>query len=321
MASMEITKRTSRARLRDVMRGGNNFSRNSLVQETGLSAQTVNRILNDMLQSGEAQSAQTIQGQREVTRYSLDFSFRLFLCLHLESRVLRWFISDVSGQRLEEKELLCQDSVLDTLHTLLPQIKQRFPRLAAIAMSYGGMMRFGTVMGRFGQHTELYGVNLQTELTTQTGLPAVVERDIILAATGCAQSSETAQIVCIYLGETGIRAGAIWNGQPLRGASDFAGELHYLPIKNNLHYVENGFTDANLTAYYMQVVRSYAALYNPSVMILYENSLLENKIEDIRRICTRTLPEQAIPQLIVSKNFVRDCEAGLLTQARTLVEK
>lgn len=318
---MEITKQTSRSRLRDVMRGGNHFSRNSLVQETGLSAQTVSRILNDMLQSGEAQIAQTTQGQREVTRYSLDFSFRLFLCLHLEAHVLRWFISDVSGRRLEEDELLCQDSVLDTLHTLLPQIQQRFPRLAAIAMGYGGMMQFGAVKGRFGQHTELQEVNLQTDLTTQTGLPAVVERDIMLAAIGYAQSSETAQIVCIYLGQTGIRAGAVWNGQPLRGASDFAGELHYLPIKNNLHYINSNFADADLTSYYMQVVRAYAALYNPSAIILYENPLLENKIEDIRRICARTLPEQAVPQLIPSPDFIQDCDAGLLMRVRALVEK
>ena len=55
-----------------------------------------------------------------------------------------------------------------------------------------------------------------------------------------------------------------------------------------------------MVAYYMQVIRAYAALLNPDRVVLYDDPLISGKAERIRNACAQTLPPQALPVIELS---------------------
>ncbi len=324
MADTGGIKRQNAALLRKTIGDGREYSKNKLTQKTGLSFPTVSRIVDEMVETGEMRETGVAAstGGRCARKYARDPAFRLFLCLRLEGRSLCWFISDLADERLEQDTMLCEDGVLQTIDTLLMRVKARYPRLAAVSMGFAGTMRDGKVTEAF-DYPELRGVSLKTYLYERAGVPCAAARDMQVVAAGYAarQPQPPRAAVCIYIGPAGIGSAIVLDGKVWRGASGFAGELHYLPIRNNLEYAKTHFAGADMVAYYMQVIRAYAALLNPDRVVLYNDPLLEGKTGRIRRACAQTLPPQALPEIVLSSAFAKDYEAGLLALARKLMEE
>lgn len=324
MADAGNLKQVNTGLLRRVMRDSGAYSKNKLARETGLSFPTVSRIVDELAETGEicALGAAASTGGRCAQQYALDPAFRLFLCLRLEKRTLRWFICDLAGNRLAEEQTDCRDGVLQTFGTLLTRVRARYPRLAAVSFGLSGTLQQGTVTEMFG-YPELRGVSLSAFLKENLELPAVALRDMQAVALGhVARSTKKPRaVVCVYLGVNGIGSSLALDGRVWEGTSEFAGELHYLPIENNLAYAETQFAGADMVTYYAQVIRSYAALVNPDRVVLYDNPLLGGKIDRIRRVCEQTLPRQAVPEIERSDEFEQDYDAGLLALARGLTEE
>lgn len=324
MADAGKLKQVNTGLLRRAMRDGGAYSKNELARQTGLSFPTVSRIIDELAESGEIQElgAAASTGGRCAQQYALDPAFRLFLCIRLEKRTMRWFVCDLAGSRLADEQTECRDGVLQTLGTLLTQVRARYPRLAAVSFGLSGTLQQGTVTEMFG-YPELRGVSLNAFLKENLELPTVVLRDMQAVVLGHAVRSrqKPRAVVCIYLGDTGIGSSLALDGRVWGGASEFAGELHYLPIKNNLEYAKTHFAGADMVAYYMQVIRAYAALVNPDRVVLYNNALIDGKIDRIRRACEQTLPRQAVPAIERSDEFEQDYDAGLLALARGLTEE
>lgn len=324
MADAGRLKQVNMTLIREAMRGGGEHSKNELARRTGLSFPTVSRIVDDLVEAGEAKETGTAAstGGRCAKQYALDPAYRLFLCLRLEGRRLSWFVCDLNGTRLEQEEAESTNGILHDIDTLAMRVKARYPQLAAAAMGYDGPLQNGVAAGSVS-HPELRGVSLQAHLEHSFGLPVAVERDMYLVSVGCCCRRKQAPkaLVCVYLGRSGIGAGAAIGGKAFHGANGFAGELHYLPIKNNLEYAKSHFAGADMVAYYMQVIRAYAALLNPDRVVLYDDPLISGKVERIRNACAQTLPPQALPVIELSREFTQDYEAGLCALALGLVEE
>ena len=323
MADAGQLKNINTSLVRRALRGGGAKTKNDLAKETGLSFPTVGRTVDALVQTGEANAvgAGESTGGRCAQRYALNPAFRMLLCLRLEAHQIRYTVRDLAGAAVESGQAPC-GGVLQTLDTLLMRVRARYPQLGGIALGIDGSVREGTVCECFG-YSELRGVNLSAYLSDKAGVPAVAVRDMHIVASGhyarCAHKPRA--LVCVYLGAAGMGASLNIDGRPFEGAGSFAGELHYLPIKNNLEYAKTHFEGADMVAYYMQVIRAYAALVNPDRVVLYENSLLAGRAERVRRACAQTLPEQAMPEIEVSHDFEEDYEEGLLTCARELLEE
>lgn len=324
MADAGRLKQENTRLLRAAMQNGINYSKNELARQTGLSFPTVSRIVDELVKEGELREtgAAASTGGRCAKQYARDPAFRLFLCMRLEGRRLYWFVSDLADTRLEQDTVECREGILQTIDTLLMRVRARYPRLAAVSMGFAGTMKDGKVAEAFG-YPELRGVSLKAYLSERAGVPVAAARDMQVVAAGYAARSKhpPRAAACIYLGQAGIGAAVVLDGRVWCGASDFAGELHYLPIKNNLEYAQTRFAGADMTAYYMQVIRAYAALLNPDRVVLYENELLAGKVDRIRYACRQKLPAQAMPEIEVSDAFEQDYAAGLLAMAQEIMEE
>lgn len=315
MADNAQIRRENAALLRESLRGGE-YSKNELAHRTGLSFPTVGRIVDDMVSRGEAaergEAAST--GGRCAMRYALVPDFRLYLCLRLENRRLHWNVRDIDGAAVERGEMQCGDDILSDLDTLLMRVRARYPQLAAAAMGFAGPMRDGSITEAF-EPPELRGVNLKKHLSDILGLPAAAKRDMQLVAAGYAARHDAHTAVCIYIGHAGMGAGMVLNGRVWSGAHGFAGEIHYLPIENNLEYARDHFEGADMTAYCTSVVRTLAALLDPECIVFYSDPLFEGITGRVRDACAASLPAQAMPEIALSGEWMEDYEAGLFATA------
>lgn len=252
MADAGLLRQENTALLRRAMQDGV-FSKNELARQTGLSFPTVGRIIDDMVERGEAREAGVAAstGGRCAMRYELDMHYRLFLCLRLEQDTLHWFVCGLDGVPLEQGEETCPGDVRELLDTLLMRVRARYPQLASVAFGFAGAMHDGVVMECFG-YPELRGVSLSTHLHDKSGLPSAAARDMQIVAAGYAAQCSPAPraAVCIYIGRMGAGAGIVLDGKVWSGAAGFAGELHFLPIEHNMEYAQTHFADADMTAVY-----------------------------------------------------------------------
>ena len=322
MADAGLLRQENTALLRRAMQDGV-FSKNELARQTGLSFPTIGRIIDDMVERGEAREAGVAAstGGRCAMRYELDMHYRLFLCLRLEQDTLHWFVCGLDGVPLEQGDETCPGDVRELLDTLLMRVRARYPQLASVAFGFAGAMHDGVVMECFG-YPELRGVSLSTHLHDKSGLPSAAARDMQIVAAGYAAQCSPAPraAVCIYIGRMGAGAGIVLDGKVWSGAAGFAGELHFLPIEHNMEYAQTHFADADMTAYMAQVICACGALINPDRVVLYTDPLFRNRVEDIRAACARMLPPHAVPEIELSRTFTEDYDRGLFTMARDLME-
>ena len=212
MADAGLLRQENTALLRRAMQDGV-FSKNELARQTGLSFPTVGRIIDDMVERGEAREAGVAAstGGRCAMRYELDMHYRLFLCLRLEQDTLHWFVCGLDGVPLEQGEETCPGDVRELLDTLLMRVRARYPQLALVAFGFAGAMHDGVVMECFG-YPELRGVSLSTHLHDKSGLPSAAARDMQIVAAGYAAQCSPAPraAVCIYIGRMGAGAGIVY---------------------------------------------------------------------------------------------------------------
>lgn len=323
MADAGEIKNINTKLIRRMFKQNKTLSKNTLSRETGLSFSTINRLVDRLVEAGELveMGAGNSTGGRCAQLYALNPMFQVTLSLRLEAAELKWFVTDLTGYCLESKTESCESGVLKTIEELIRSVQIRYPQLGAIAMGVAGTVNHGIVTEPFG-YEELRGVDLSAYIRQISSLPTAIEGDMFVASMGyCAGCREVPKAaVCIYIGQLGIGGGLVIGGNVWRGASEFAGELHYLPIEKNFEYVETKFDGADMVAYYGKIIRSYAALVNPDRVVLYENEFIAGKADAIRREFSFCLPPQAIPQLEVSRNFDGDYQLGLASIASDLLE-
>ncbi len=308
--------------VRGALKDGRVWSKNDLARETGLSFPTVSRTVDQLMELGEIQAAGAAAstGGRCAQRYVRNAQFRVMLCAILSGGKLRFSVYDLSGTILEQGDVEPATDTLSMLDTLASGVRQQYPQLGGFSLGLDCAVQDG-VVDMDAPYPELRGVDLSKRLLAACGVPCAVEQDVHFAALGCCMQEVEQIVVCIHLGVSGMQACLVADGKPFAGAAGFAGALHHLPIKNNLEYARNGFSGADMTAYYMQVIRAYAALVNPSRVVLYDNPLLDGRLARIRHACTQTLSAQIVPEIVCSQDFDKDYQAGLYRRVRELTEE
>lgn len=323
MANAGELKNINRSVIRQTIRAKGTMSKNELARETGLSFPTISRAVDSLVSEGELleKGVGDSTGGRCAKLYAVNPLFRVILSFSLEADEIRWFVSDLSDTCIEQGTALCSADILNDIGTLILRIQARYPQLGAVAMGIAGNVCDGVVMESFG-YGELRGVNLSAYLHHKSGLPSVAEGDMKIVATGfwarCSPPKKAP--VCLYLGKMGIGGCIVIDGHPWRGTSAFAGELHYLPIEHNLEYAKTHFRGVDIVDYYSRIIASYIALWNPDRVILYQNELIDGKIDEIRKRSVQNLPPHVIPQIELSYGFEEDYRRGLFVFGDRLLD-
>jgi predicted NBD/HSP70 family sugar kinase len=122
---------------------------------------------------------------------------------------------------------------------LVTSMRNQLPagtRIAGIGAAVPGQVRVNDGVVRFAPHLNWIEAPFGPMLSQLTGLPVLVDNDASLATLaertyGSAKGAR--HVVSLFAGSGGIGGGVIVDGQQLRGATGYAGELGHMQISNS----------------------------------------------------------------------------------------
>lgn len=300
------------------------ITKSDIAKYTGLSFPTVSTVIEHLIYKNEVNEVgvEDSIGGRCAKKYSLNPMYVVSLLLYLEGNKLNWIVSDFCRNKIASGNLNCKDRILEEMNEIIYSIKSSYSQLASIVIGVASNVNNGKIMSHI-EYKELQGVNITEYFEEKYGIPVIIENDMNIAIRGYwdrHSSNDIEVVVNIYIGDNGMGASMIINGKVLKGKSNFAGELHYLPIcDDNIKYAKEGFGESDIVEYYGKVIQSYVSLINPNLIVLYNNVYIKGKLEDIKNYCKVRIPEEAMAKIILSDEFKDDYEFGLSMIASELI--
>ena len=300
------------------------ITKSDIAKYTGLSFPTVSTVIEHLIYKNEVNEVgvEDSIGGRCAKKYSLNPMYVVSLLLYLEGNKLNWIVSDFCRNKIASGNLNCKDRILEEMDEIIYSIKSSYSQLASIVIGIASNVNNGKIMSHI-EYKELQGINITERFEEKYGIPVIIENDMNVAVRGYwdrHSSNDIEVVVNIYIGDNGMGASMIINGKVLKGKSNFAGELHYLPIcDDNIKYAKEGFGESDIVEYYGKVIQSYVSLINPNLIVLYNNVYIKGKLEDIKNYCKVRIPEEAMAKIILSDEFKEDYEFGLSMMASELI--
>lgn len=300
------------------------ITKSDIAKYTGLSFPTVSTVIEHLIYKNEVNEVgvEDSIGGRCAKKYSLNPMYVVSLLLYLEGNKLNWIVSDFCRNKIASGNLNCKDRILEEMDEIIYSIKSSYSQLASIVIGVASNVNNGKIMSHI-EYKELQGINITERFEEKYGIPVIIENDMNIAIRGYwdrHSSNDIEVVVNIYIGDNGMGASMIINGKVLKGKSNFAGELHYLPIcDDNIKYAKEGFGESDIVEYYGKVIQSYVSLINPNLIVLYNNVYIKGKLEDIKNYCKVRIPEEAMAKIILSDEFKEDYEFGLSMMANELI--
>jgi predicted NBD/HSP70 family sugar kinase len=215
------------------------LSRVELARATGLSAQTVSNICRRLLDNGLAREAGTISSGSGKPRRLLQVNAdaRYAVGVHLDPAVVTLVVLDLLGRVVARAQRPTPEAA-DPDHTLFEMSESinklisdaAVPRDQVLGLGIAAPGPIDVASGMVIAPPELSGwgrVPLRDYLIETTGLPVLLDKDVIAAAvaerwTGAA--ANTSNFLFFYLG-TGSGMGVVVDDVVLRGFSGNAGEV------------------------------------------------------------------------------------------------
>lgn len=300
------------------------ITKSDIAKYTGLSFPTVSTVIEHLIDKNEVNEVgvEDSIGGRCAKKYSLNPMYAVSLLLYLEGNKLNWIVSDFCRNKIASGNLNCKDRILEEMNEIIYSIKSSYSQLASIVIGVASNVNNGKIMSHI-EYKELQGINISEYFEEKYGIPVIIENDMNVAVRGYLDrhsSNDIEVVVNIYIGDNGMGASMIINGKVWKGKSNFAGELHYLPIcDDNIKYAKEGFGESDIVEYYGKVIQSYVSLINPNLIVLYNNVYIKGKLEDIKNYCKVRIPEEAMAKIILSDEFKEDYEFGLSMMASELI--
>ena len=290
-----------------------------LRDRTGLSVVTVNKILRDLLESGEILPGEitTSGGGRPAKTYRFNALHRLLLLVTCfrrgGSEIAGYSVHDLFGECLERREELL--SAVPSTHTEefrqgISVYQKRFPRLAMIGMCMpseriGG--RMAAVLRR-----DPFSQKLALTMEKWFGVPLFFETDINAATLGCFKRHPEHDFVAgvVLVPGRAPSCGFCHHGEVLRGRNGLAGEVRYFPMYENQGVLPSDPQAADDLA--VRTLRAVSCVLNPGLVVVYAESIRKGLDQRLRHQLTSPGEQALQPQIEQNVQMREDIISGML---------
>jgi len=254
-----------------------------LAAETGLSQTTVGQLIDKMRRSGLVRDAgqQASSGGRPAASWSLKDSAWTSLALAIEGEALSWALFDAFGAKADEGKAPVRSDPLEEALSLSADLgkaaRARSGSLSALAVGVPAAVKDGRVLT--GDFLEAWaGKNLEELFGESSGLAAIVENDLNAIALGYlryagSKGRPVESLAYVHFNEGScIGSGLVLDGRVFRGASNYAGEVGFLPmgdgrlLEDVMYSAQTGdedYVDAVVIA-----LRTINCVVNPALIVL-----------------------------------------------------
>ncbi|MFD6210463.1 ROK family protein [Peribacillus sp. NPDC060253] len=283
-----------------------------LSQKLDISFPTVSKMIVQMEKSGEVLvvGLDKSSGGRRAHRYAYNPEHMLGMSILLEKEETACTIFNCFGEVKEQgvhKSIIHDD--LDSLKRLIGDTLAQFPEICAIAIGVPGSVENGRIIYIPG-YEKFLNLDLQSCLEETFTIPVVLENDMNAAILGYHNRTEKFQekqsIVYIYLGHNGPGAGLLINGDVVRGSSFFTGEISFVPLYDDLNFLQavkqekeskKGESIESLS----RLIASMTAIINPHAVIFSKAEVSVEMLNRLKKESAKYVPMKHLPNFALSE--------------------
>ena len=293
-----------------------------ITSATGLSHATCNTLLNELVATGEVLELDKDlnSGGRPAQRYQYNAEFSNVISLYIDNDnnkpVIRYAVFNLIGIILEEnqinKETVDYEIIEDVIGTLL----QRHSAVKAIGIGIPGVVLKERFINSCDVET-LTNCPLAEKLENRFGVNVVLENDMNASAIGYYgeqdYKEEASMAIVTFIKDNLPGSGIIVDGHILRGNTNFAGEIGFLPYGVSQAKQKELLSDSNTAfPFVIKSLCSLIAIINPETIILTGSLLAESMLEEINKCCEECIPKEHMPHIVFKKSIHNYYLKGLM---------
>ncbi|HEY5525606.1 MAG TPA: ROK family protein [Clostridium sp.] len=280
---------------------------------TGLSVATCNTILNELATRGEilevAGEYANVGRPAKVYKFNENYSYICCIYMSYENRenILNYAVVNLLGDIIKEHSMVKHRIDYDEIENLVQELIQQYDNIEALGIGIPGVVTRKNVVD-FCDIEELANCALAERLTAKLDKPVVIENDMNLIAYGLYQAEE-------YLEDTSIAvvglfkdnwpgSGIIVDGHILRGNTNFAGEVSYLPFGCTYNEQKEVLNDREGSIQIItKIICSLVAIINPETIVITGTILTEDTLAEICTLVSEIIPTKHRPQIRLENNI------------------
>ena len=305
--------------LRNLLRENRSLSTKELSELSGLSVVSINKLLSELMGSGEVtiQEKPAITGGRRASIYQFNQNYNHFLVVQFTEKkqeiVALFHVCNLFGEVIEEKEFTKDELIWDLLKQNISAFIKKHPALKSIVFGIPGVEIEEKL--KIMDFEPLSHLNLRQLVQEEFDLQVMIENDINAATLGYAVELNTSDeiYVSLYYPENyPPGAGIVYDGKLFRGKHGLSGEIKHLPLTSN----EEIFPKPKevLVKNIHEALQVVISMYDPTRIVIYTNHLDFSKddLENIRNELTQVFPYFELTVLKLASSFQSDYLRGLI---------
>lgn len=301
--------------IREIVYRGESFTKNSLVEETGLSLATCRNIIVELASKGEIEALSNLAstGGRPSKSFAINDLHGLILIAYLRiengTSRLTYRLVTYANKEVDSKVYFLETVTMDAVNIHLKDVYDRYPQCSILVFGFPGV----TVKGRviICDIEALKGLSLEDVLLLPKDGTLVVENDVNATALAFAKKEEGQASLCyLYYPVSGVPGmGIVIDGKLHKGINQFAGEVSFMQGEQ-----QEGIDYRNHHALLKDVVsKSYGvvAFINPKILVIAGYGLPTNIASFITEQLDNALPKEVQPKVISVDDIHDDYVLGL----------
>jgi len=243
LGGARLINRLNKIKVVNLIRNNDSISRADVARETGLSAPTVSRIVEDLMAEGLVREIGegASQGGRRPTMLRFSAHDNFIIGIDLGTTQIYGVLSDFDARIVAEirRPTPVEEgfpSVMARTSQIIEELRS-FPgvlgkRIHGIGMAVAGLINRDKNIVEFSPDFHWYNVDVVSALSQKNGIPVIFDNVTRVMALGemlYGVGKEHKNFICVNVGY-GIGAGVILNGKPLYGHMGMAGEFGHITL-------------------------------------------------------------------------------------------
>lgn len=286
---------------------------------TGLSVVTINRLLSELVESGQVKigaHTKNLKG-RPATTYHFNAGYKLVLIISCYKRAghdyAGYSIHDLFGECIERREELLQSVHTDEFKVAIDNYVERYPKISMIGIS----MPSDTIGGRMASalRRDPLSKRLAQHMKNRFHLPVFFETDINAATLGAFKRHAQYEFVCglaLVPGRSPV-CSFCYNGSLIRGRDGLAGEVKHFPMYNSVGILPLESEAAEDLA--VRTLQAVTCVLNPALIVVFTESLKSGPAlaDRLKRRLSNEAEIVLMPKIEVTDRIREDIVSGMIT--------
>jgi len=292
-----------------VLPGG---TKTTIARITGLSIATCNTILNELEVTGEIVEVTNENSNfgRPAKLYRFNEKYSYICCIYMSyenmKKILTYAVVDLLGNTIKKESMVKTCIDYEELEKLVQELIDQYENIQAIGIGIPGVVNKHEVID-ICDIEELVNCALAQRLTDKFGMEVVIDNDMNLIAYGVYQEGEyeedTSIAVVGFYKDNWPGSGIIVDGHIIRGNTNFAGEVSYLPLGCNSKELKELLKKReNIIQVAAKTICALISIINPHTIVMTGTTLVEDMLEEINLLIGEIIPEKHRPQILLEKN-------------------